>query len=311
MFFKRLSPHARAVLQAMFVTFLWATSWVLIKIGLEDIPALSFAGLRYALAFLVLLPLVLRPAHLATLRGLSWRAWLRLAVLGLLYYAITQGSQFVGLAYLPAITTSLLLSFSAVLVALLGIVTLGERPVPLQWAGTGLYLVGVLIYFYPVVLPAGQTVGIVATLVGVAANAVSAVLGRYVNRSLTLAPMVITVVSMGIGAIVLLVSGVAVQGLPRLTWSGLAIVLWLAVVNSAYAFTLWNHTLRTLSAMESSIINNTMMIQIPILAWLFLGEEPTERQIVGMVAAGVGIFVVQLRRQQKASTPPVDAKVEA
>lgn len=45
------SPHTRAVLQALLVTFLWSTSWVLIKIGLADIPALTFAGLRYVLAF--------------------------------------------------------------------------------------------------------------------------------------------------------------------------------------------------------------------------------------------------------------------
>jgi len=37
------SPHLRAVLQALFVTFLWSTSWVLIKLGLKDIPPLTFA----------------------------------------------------------------------------------------------------------------------------------------------------------------------------------------------------------------------------------------------------------------------------
>ena len=36
----------------------WSPSRVLIKYGLEDIPALTFAGLRYTLAFLVLAPLV-------------------------------------------------------------------------------------------------------------------------------------------------------------------------------------------------------------------------------------------------------------
>jgi drug/metabolite transporter (DMT)-like permease len=68
----------------------------------------------------------------------------------------------------------------------------------------------------------------------------------------------------------------------------------LAVVNSAVAFTLWNRTLRTLTAMESSIINNTMMIQIPILAWLFLDEDPSGMEIMGMVLAGLGILIVQV-----------------
>jgi drug/metabolite transporter (DMT)-like permease len=47
--------------------------------------------------------------------------------------------------------------------------------------------------------------------------------------------------------------------------------------------------------MESSIINNTMMIQIPILAWLFLDEDPTALEILGMVLAGVGILIVQIK----------------
>jgi len=68
-----LPPRSFAVLQALLVTFLWSTSWVLIKVGLEDLPPLTFAGLRYGLAALVLLPLAVRGG----LRGdgcssLSW-----------------------------------------------------------------------------------------------------------------------------------------------------------------------------------------------------------------------------------------------
>ncbi|MGC8165164.1 EamA family transporter, partial [Salmonella enterica] len=70
---------------------------------------------------------------------------------------------------------------------------------------------------------------------------------------------------------------------------------WLAVVNTAFAFTLWNLTLRTLSAMESSLINNAMLIQIPILAWLFLGEVITWQKGVGLLLAGAGIVLVQLK----------------
>jgi drug/metabolite transporter (DMT)-like permease len=73
-------------------------------------------------------------------------------------------------------------------------------------------------------------------------------------------------------------------------------ILWLAVVNSAFAFTLWNRTLRTLSAVESSIINNTMLFQIATLAWVFLGETLTWKEVLGMVVAAVGTLAVQLRR---------------
>jgi drug/metabolite transporter (DMT)-like permease len=83
--------------------------------------------------------------------------------------------------------------------------------------------------------------------------------------------------------------------LPPLTLGNWLVVGWLALVNTAFAFTLWNHTLRTLSAMESSIINNAMLIQIPILAWLFLGEMVTWKQAIALTLAGIGILAVQLR----------------
>ena len=123
----KISPHFGAVLQALLVTFLWSTSWVFIKFGLADIPALTFAGLRYSLAFLCLLPLALRSSHLTPLRRLSKWGWLRLIGLGLLFYTLTQGAQFVGLAYLPAITVNLLLSFTIIVVTLLGMILLAER----------------------------------------------------------------------------------------------------------------------------------------------------------------------------------------
>ena len=293
------SSHTRAVLQALLVTFLWSTSWVLIKIGLQDIPALPFAGLRYTLAFLFLLPFALRSGQLAALRRLPAGMWLRLLLLGLLFYTATQGAQFLSLVYLPAMTTSLLLSFTTILVALLGISLLRERPTAMQWVGTGLYLAGVLAYFFPLSLPPGEAIGLVVAGAGVVANALSSILGRRVNRSGELEPVAVTVVTMGIGALPLLVGGIAVQGLPPLTLTHWAIILWLAVVNTALAFTLWNRTLRTLSAMESSIINNTMLFQIAVLAWLFLGEPLGWPQVVGMMLAGGGTLLVQLRRQQR------------
>lgn len=292
----RLSAHTRAVLQALFVTFLWSTSWVLIKIGLEDIPALTFAGLRYMLAFLCLLPFALRSGRLKSLRGVSRQGWLRLALLGLIYYAVTQGASFVALEYLPAITVSLLLNFTTIITALLGIVFLAERPTGLQWIGIVVFMIGVGVYFYPVDFPAREVIGLLVALLTVLANAISSVLGRSVNRGGDLDAMTVTVVTMGIGAVALLGTGVAAQGLPALSVTNWLIILWLAVVNSAFAFTLWNHTLRTLTATESSIINNTMLIQIAVLAWVFLGERVTLQEAGGMALAAIGTLVVQMRR---------------
>ena len=288
--------HLIAVLQALLVTFLWSTSFVLIKIGLGDLPPFLFAGLRYVLAFLCLLPFALRPVNRNLIRSLSTHDWRRLIVLGLLFYAVTQGSAFFGLKYLPSAAVSLLLSFTTIIVALLGALWLAERPAVHQWIGVLINIAGAVLYFYPVSFPAQQAVGLIAVAVGVLANAGSSLLGRRINREGRIPSIVVTTISMGVGAVVLLGTGFMMERFPRLELLHLGILAWLAVVNTALAFTLWNRTLRVLPAVESSIINNTMLVQVAVLSWLFLDESLGLREILGIVLAGLGALFVQLRR---------------
>ena len=305
--FKNPPSHLVAVGQALFVTFHWSLSWVLIKIGLHEVPALTFAGLRYTLAFLFLLPLFFRFGGLLALKGLNRRGWGGFISLGLVYYSLTQGAQFLGLAFLPAITVSLLLNLRAPAVALFGIIWLGERPTGGQWAGMVLCLGGIGIYFNGVIPSGGQLTGLIIMLVGILANAASSIMGRGLNRQQRFSPLTITTISMGIGGLTLLTTGLTTQPLPVFTPVSWLIVGWLALVNTAFAFTLWNNALRTLSAMESSLINNTMLVQITLLAWGFLGEGVSRVQILGLVLVGLGVLVVQLRvklRFLKAKTGP-------
>jgi drug/metabolite transporter (DMT)-like permease len=72
----------------------------------------------------------------------------------------------------------------------------------------------------------------------------------------------------------------------------------LAVVNTAFAFTLWNNTLRTLTAVESSILNSLMMPQIALMAVFFLGEKLAVKEIAGLVLVGIAVIVVQLKHDR-------------
>jgi drug/metabolite transporter (DMT)-like permease len=243
------------------------------------------------------------------LTSLSKKLWWRLILLGLLFYFVTQGSNFWALVYLPAATTSLLFNFTPLIVAFLSAVLLHERPRWRQMAGVVVFILGTLVYFYPLQIPFHEMLGLSIAAVGVLANGLSSVLGRQINRDSGLDAMIVTVVSMGVGAVVLLVVGLLIQGLPNLSWRHWTIILWLAVVNSAFAFTLWNHTLRKLPATESSVINNTMLIQIAILAWIFLGEGLDLRELLGLGLATVGVMVFQLYRR-KTPDAPEDEVVE-
>lgn len=301
------SSQAISVLQAVFVTMLWASSWVLIKFGLRaSLPALTFAGLRYTLAFICLAPFVLLSArNRAVIASLRRNDWVRLALLGIVYYTLTQGSQFLGLAYLPAAVVSLLLNLTPLIVGLLGIIFLREHPSRGQWFGIILTVIGVAFYFLPVDVNRLPIFGLLVASGGAVTNAVSSLAGRKVNSLGNASPLVITFISMGIGAVLLLVVGVLVQGFGKPDLQSWLLISWLAIVNTAFAFTLWNHTLRTLSAVESSIINSLMMPQIAILAFVFLGETLSDKEIFGLFLVSLGVLIVQLKRKQRAPGKPI------
>jgi len=291
--------HINTILQALLVTFLWSTSFVIIKKGLLEIPPITFAGLRYGLAWLFFLPFVLRSKNRAEIKKITRSQWKKLILLGVVFYTFTQGAQFFGLFYLPSVTVSLMLNFTPILVAIMGVFLLNEKPTALQWGGAALFLIGIFTYFFPVALAGNRALGLVIMGFGVLANAVAAIIGRDVNRSKNIHPLIITFVSMGIGAFILLVIGFSTNGIPMVSSRNWIYLFWLAGINTAFAFTLWNHTLRSLTAMESSIINGTMLIQIAILAWVFLGESITLQEGCGMLIAAIGAILVQLKRKKK------------
>jgi drug/metabolite transporter (DMT)-like permease len=221
--------------------------------------------------------------------------WGRLIVYGLVMYAVAQGAMFVALSHLPAVTLNLALNFTSLGVALVSAAWLSEKPTTLQWVGIALSIVGAVVYFYPAAIPRAQIFGLLAALICLSANILATVVGREVNSTRLYPPLQLTLVSMGAGSIALLAVGLAVEGIPSISPRNWIYILWLAAVNTAFAFTLWNHTLRTLTAAESSISTGTMLLWIPILAVLFLGETPTGQQVLGLLGVGAGALLVQLR----------------
>jgi drug/metabolite transporter (DMT)-like permease len=294
--------HRRAVFAAFFVTVLWSSSWVIMRVGMadEDLPPLTFAGLRYVTAAIVLgVVTASRPSTRAEVRTMSGHALRRLAVLGVVFYAVNQGAVFVAVEAQPVATTSLLLSLTPLLVAGASGRLLGEAPSRNLLVGALLVPIGAVAYLSG---DLGATaVGLTAAVIAVGANTTASLMGRSVNRAAHTSSLVTTPVSMSVGAALLLGTGFVVDGSVALSTRAVLIVAWLAVVNTALAFTLWNMSLRHLGAGESAVINNTMMLQIALLGWIFLDEVPTALQWLGLVVVSAGIAISQLGRNNGAA----------
>jgi len=277
---------------AVLVTFLWSTSYVLIKLGLPQIPPLDFAAYRYSMASLVL---ILVCSVKTTKRGvkLTWKDLSLVIVLGLLGYTLAQGAQFLALNALSAVTTSFIQNFTPIFVLCMGYPLLRETPVPLQYGGIGLALAGVLAFFSGQSLNA-EAIGVGITLLGSVAWAAYLILAKRAGVAEKLGPLRFTTLTMVAGSIMLLMTAFASGGLPYIRPTDWVIIAWLALLNTAFAFYLWNVALKTLKAFEISILQNTMLVQIALLSWYFIGEEVTFPMVLGMALILVGTFIVQL-----------------
>ncbi|MPY96360.1 MAG: EamA family transporter, partial [Acidimicrobiia bacterium] len=143
-------------------------------------------------------------------------------------------------------------------------------------------------------------VGTAAAMVALAGNSAATLLGRAVNRGHEHPSVVVTAMSMAVGAATL--AGVALgteRPWPRLTWGVARVIAWMALVNTAVAFTLWSWVLRHLAAVEASVINNLMLAEIALLGWLFLGERPglVDALGIGIVLSGTAMAQLTSARQ--------------
>ncbi len=287
----RVTQRLKAIIEALLVTFLWSSSYILTKIGLGDIPPLTLVGFRYLIATLILLPIALFKGEHRKIPGDGW--W-KLGVLGLLGYTLAQGLQCVGLSYLPSVSVTLILNFSPVTVILLNLVFTGQIPRRDQLIGVALVLLGVFLFFNDQ-LEGYSFTGLLVTLISGIGWAGYLVASKILFLTERISPLGNTAFAMGLGTALLSSSAYLLEGLNPISGSGWLIVIWMGLINTALAFFLWNHALETLEAFELSVLQNTMLIQITILSIIFLGETIPPVKYIFMALVFIGVYVVQSR----------------
>lgn len=281
-----------AIVEALLATIIWASSFVFVKMILAKMGPLTIAGLRYSLGFLILLPLMLRSRH--SLGVISGKTWVQLALIGISAYTVGNGAMFWGLKYLPATTTSLLMGVTPLFILFAGVIFLHEVPSRLQVVGLVVALAGNAVFFSPGLRP-GEPLGMAIGVIGMLGFTAFGILGRGVAREGRATTIFLTGIPLGVGGGVLLFLAVPLEGWPSFDQNTALIVLWLAVVNTALAYVLYNHALKTITALEMTMFLNLSPLGTAGLAWLLLGEALTVVQLLGVGTVIVGVTLVQVK----------------
>ncbi len=278
---------------------IWSSSFVFIKMGLVYLKPMTLAGMRYFTAFILLVPIMSYRGELR--RKLTRAQWIDLFLMGLCAYTLANGALFWGLKYIPAITGSFLFSLLPLPVLFLGILWLREMPKGWQIVGILVAMGGSALFFSPG-LAAGEPFAVGVVSLGVLAFAFYGILSRSSAKDGRVSMIQLTAIPLGFGGGLLLLLGVVIEGAFRPSLPGLALVLWLAVINTILAYLFYYRSLRVLTALELHIILNLSPLGTALLAALLLGERLTLTQIIGMFTVIIGVTLVQWRRNGAETT---------
>jgi drug/metabolite transporter (DMT)-like permease len=116
---------SRPVIWSLFamLVVVWSSTWVAIRLGLDDTPPLLGAGVRFTLAGVVLLAITAaRRRPLSTDRGLA-------VLVGLLPFGFAYGLIYWAEQYVPSGLAAVLFGVMPLYVALLASILLHEEPV--------------------------------------------------------------------------------------------------------------------------------------------------------------------------------------
>jgi drug/metabolite transporter (DMT)-like permease len=234
----RRSVSAAVVLVYLAVSVLWGSTWLVVRIGLEDLPPLLFAGVRMAIASSILAPIALRGGHWRELAG---PARGRVALVGLFQIAIPYGLMFAAQQWVPSGFSAVLFATFPVWIVLVARVLLpGERLTPTKLASALLGVAGIAVLQWPHLrelegsrlLALGSALIILSSIVVAIAN----VLAR--RHLVAVSPLAMTTGQTAIGAALLLAAAALLErGRPvAFTPEAILALLYLAVFGTALTY---------------------------------------------------------------------------
>lgn len=278
----------------LILSLIWGSTWLFIKLGLRDLPPLTFAGLRFVIAAAVLGALVAgqrRPLPR------SRREWLMIFVTGMLAFALNYGLLFWGEQY----TSSGLAAVLQAIIPAFGLLIAhhylpGERITPAKMTGVVWGIAGVALIFSDQIRVEGPMAlaGGAAIVVGACGVAYSNVLVKA--RGLKIDPAVLAAGQMVCGLVPLLAGGALFEGSPlKFHWTAQAVLAlcYLALVGSSVAFLLYYWLVRHMDVTKTMLISLVTPVIAVALGMITLGERLTWRVAAGSacIIAGIGLVI--------------------
>jgi len=289
------------------VYFVWGSTYLAIRIGVQDIPPLALAGMRYMAAGLILYPFAVRSGGTELRRSDVPRArqWLAAGLIGFLLLVLGNGGLTIGEKTLGS-------GFAAVLVATvpLWIVAFawplkGQRPGTRATAGLLVGLVGVA-----ALASSGSASGRVSGVIIVLGASAAWGLGSVLAGKVTLPRRAILAAALEMLAAgsILLVAAFMHGDFSAIRWSQVHTDSWIAlayliVPGSILAFTAYGYALTRLPLPTVSTYAYVNPVVAVFLGVLILSEPLTTHEMVGTTLVVTSVMLTLPRRSSQRTDP--------
>jgi drug/metabolite transporter (DMT)-like permease len=293
---------------------LWAGTYVTGKIALEQLSPIELNSLRFCLAALVLLPVVIR----------GWRqiprdrhSLLLLAQIVLLGWVLNKALEYSGLALSTASDVALLIATESLFTAVLSWLFLRERITLVSILALAIGLSGAYLIVERGLIPnlgigSSNTLRIIGDLLVIGSlilEAAYTIRGKTALNRLSLPPLLLTSATLAGSMLVWVPAGaIAVwqAGLPSLSLAGWLSVLYMAIGSTVLGYWLWFQGLGTLDASAAA---PTLFVQPLVgaaLGVLLLHDQVTWATLLGGGLIGLSLLLVVIGTRRR----PPEAVVE-
>ncbi|HMT07384.1 MAG TPA: EamA family transporter [Pyrinomonadaceae bacterium] len=274
----------------LLLAVIWSTTWIFIKIGLDDIPPIAFAAARF-LVSVSLLAILIRLQGIAMPK--SRAEWKLIAITGVLQFSVNYSMVFWSEQYITSGLAAVLQATITVFGLILAWLMLpAERITPQKIIAVIVGVIGVAIIFLDQLKVDNWMAfaGCAAIVIGAYAAAQASILVKAKATDIHPASLVFSQMICGLPAII--IYSLVAEGSPlsfNWSWKAIACVLYLAVFGTVAAFWLYYWLLARIESTKAMMIS----LVTPVL-----GEHlPPQTGIGGLlIIASIGLIVFRRRR---------------
>jgi drug/metabolite transporter (DMT)-like permease len=287
-----LSDAAKARLLLIVLCFGWGTTWVTMKIALEEIPPFSMRVGTLSLGAMVLTSF----AHFQgrTLAIASRRTWVHICMASL--FNIVAFSVFTPFAQLAAETSrvAIMVYTMPIWAAMLALPILGERLTATRTVALALCIAGMIILITPLA-GLGIPVGIMLALAAAVSWAAGTVYLKWAR--LEGDPMAITIWQLVFGGVVIALCVPLFEGTLHLNAGARSLfgLVYSGIIGSGLCYFLWFGIVRRLPASTAALGVLASPVIGVITAMIVLGDRPTWYDAIGFALMLSASAIVVLR----------------